>query len=109
MPLFQPADSLSDTKRTASSTIREANEAIRSAATKQSAKRGSYVNFTPEQQAEVAKYASMHGMVVTSHHRFHRISIFHDYRYTASPLEVYVWTALLKCGRGPLLGGVREN
>ena len=75
------------------STIREANEAVRSAATKESAKRGSYAKFTPEQQAEVAKYASMHGMVVTSHHRFHTISRFHDNRYTASPvdpMEVYV-------------------
>ena len=70
-----------------SSTIREANEAVRSAATKQSAKRGSYAKFTPEQQAEVAKYASMHGMVVTSHHRFHTISRFYDNRYTASPLD----------------------
>ena len=94
-----------------SSTIREANEAVRSAATKQSAKRGSYAKFTPEQQAEVAKYASMHGMVVTSHQRFHTISRFHDNRYTASPLdpmEVYVCTAQLKFGRGPMLG-VRKN
>ena len=74
---------------------------------KQSAKRGSYAKLTPEQQAEVAKYAAMHGMVVTSHHRFHTISRFLDNRYTASPLdpmEVYVCTAELKFGRGPMLG-----
>ena len=65
---FQPAaDSLPDPKgplstKLTSSTIREANEAVRSAATKSSAKRGSYAKFTPEQQAEVAKYASMHGI-----------------------------------------------
>ena len=84
--------------------IREANEAVRSVTIKQSAKRGSYAKFTPEQQAEVAKVASMHGItaaqrrfrrftptdqffvhncspnllknVVTSHHRFHTISRF---------------------------------
>ena len=92
-PFRTPKDHFQHT----SSTIREANEAVRSAATKQSAKRGSYAKFTPEQQAEVAKYASMHGMVVTSHHRFHRISIFHDNRYAASPLEsweVYNYTCL---------------
>ena len=65
---FQLTDSLPDTKRTTfkkltSSTIREANESVRSVATKQSAKRRSYAKFTPEQQAEVAKYASMHGML----------------------------------------------
>ena len=65
---FQPAaDSLPDPKgplstKLTSSTIREANEAVRSAATKPSAKRGSYAKFTPEEQAEVAKYASMHGI-----------------------------------------------
>ena len=64
---FQLTDSLSDTKgplkkKLTSSTIRETNEAVRSVATKQSAKRGSYAKFTPEQQAEVAKYASMHGI-----------------------------------------------
>ena len=110
---FQPADSPFGHQRTTFntfSTIREANEAVRSAATKESAKRGSYAKFTPKQQAEVAKYASMHGMVVTSHHRFHTISRFHDNRYTASPvdpMEVYVCTAL-KFGCGPMLG-VREN
>ena len=45
---FQPTDSLPDTKGPlTSSTIREANEAVRSVATKQSEKRGSYAKFTP--------------------------------------------------------------
>ena len=63
---FQLTHSLSDTKGPLSkltcSTIREANEAFRSVSTKQSVKRGSYAKFTPKQQAEVAKYASMHGI-----------------------------------------------
>ena len=56
--LYQPADSLPDTKgplskKLTSSTIREANEAVRSAATKQSAKReettlSSYLNNRPK-------------------------------------------------------------
>ena len=69
---FQLTDSLPDTKgplakKLTSSTIREANEAVRSVATKQSAKRGSYAKFTPEQQAEVAKYASMQCMALLLH------------------------------------------
>ena len=64
---FQLTDSLPDTKgplskKLTSSMVREANKAVRSVATKQLVKRGSYGKFTPEQQAEVAKYASMHGI-----------------------------------------------
>ena len=49
---FQLTDSLPDTKgplsnKLTSSTIREANEAVRSVATKQSSKRGRYAKFTP--------------------------------------------------------------
>ena len=55
-PFRTPKDHL---KKLTSSTIREANKAVRSVATKQLGKRGSYTKFTPEQQAKVAKYASM--------------------------------------------------
>ena len=65
--LYELTNSLLDIKgplkkKLTSSTIREANEAIRSVSTKQSAKREirSYAEFTPEEQAEVAKYASIY-------------------------------------------------
>ena len=44
------------------------NEAVSSVATKQPAKRGTYAKFTPQQQAKVAQYASMHGIAAAKRH-----------------------------------------
>ena len=61
-------DSLPDTsgplsEKLTSATIHDANEAARGATSKQSAKRGRYAKFTPEQQAEVARYVLMYGNI----------------------------------------------
>ena len=41
--------------------IKDANEAVKSAVTPRSKSRGAYAKHTPEQQAAIGKYASMHG------------------------------------------------
>ena len=69
-------DSLPDTsgplsEKLTSATIHDANEAARAATSKQSAKRGRYAKFTPEQQAEVARYALMYGNIAAQR-RFSR-------------------------------------
>ena len=64
--------------------IKEANEAVKSVTSGGKRRRGSYAKFSPEQQAAIGKYASLHSNqaannsspdvfvdVVTSHHRFH--------------------------------------
>ena len=48
-------------------TIHDANEAAKATALKQSAKRGKYTKFTPEQQAKVAKYTAMHRNIAVQH------------------------------------------
>ena len=41
--------------------IKEANDAVKSVGKSKSEKRGSYAKFTLDQQAEIGKYALMHG------------------------------------------------
>ena len=41
--------------------IKEANEAVKDVSKCKSKQRGSYAKFTPEQQAAIGKYASLHG------------------------------------------------
>ena len=42
--------------------IKEANEAVKSVTSEgKSKRRGSYAKFSPEQQAAIGKYASLHG------------------------------------------------
>ncbi len=58
-------DALPDTSQPLSASLRpaaikDANEAVRSA-TRVTKPRGKYAKFTPEQQAAIAEYASLHG------------------------------------------------
>ena len=64
---FQPVDSLPDPRGQLSrkinpATIQDANKAVRDAP-KKSKSRGKYSKFTPEQQANIAGYAVMYGIV----------------------------------------------
>ncbi len=61
---FQTVDALPDTSRPLSASlspaaIKDPNEAVRSA-TRVTKPRGKYAKFTPEQQAAIGEYASLH-------------------------------------------------
>ena len=55
-------------RETDPATIRDANEAAKAAASKPFGKRGKYAKFTPDQQAELARYATMHGNIAAQRH-----------------------------------------
>ncbi len=62
---FQTVDALPDTSgplpaSLSPAAIKDANEAVRSA-TRVTKPRGKYAKFTPEQQAAIGEYASLHG------------------------------------------------
>ena len=49
-------------------TIAAANQAVTEAIQTSSKSRGSYSKFSPEQQAEIAHYATLHGNKAAVHH-----------------------------------------
>ncbi len=66
---FQTVDALPDTSGPLSASlspaaIKDVNEAVRSA-TRVTKPRGKYAKFTPEQQAAIGEYASLHGNQAT--------------------------------------------